>query len=194
MHRLMAVSSAMRARAAGRRLMSRRHLSAISMSESFLPLDTFVNRHCGSSPDEIQTMLDVVGVNHLEGLSEQCVPKDIYLQRLLKVWPGRFAAPDMPIVYADRVVVGLPSRCRPPKAKPRRWHNCIGSCPGIRSSGAISDADTMAPSRPVPCVAPSLCPDARLAHHAVQVSSCGTSSKTRLGTRPTRRTRRRSRR
>lgn len=114
MHRLMAVSSAMRARAAGRRLVSRRHLSAISMSESFLPLDTFVNRHCGSSPDEIQTMLDVVGVNHLEGLSEQCVPKDIYLQRLLKVWPGRFGACPSCTLIVSWVV------CRPGAARQRR--------------------------------------------------------------------------
>ncbi|HLF57691.1 MAG TPA: aminomethyl-transferring glycine dehydrogenase [Thermoanaerobaculia bacterium] len=58
------------------------------MNESiFAPLDTFVRRHVGSAPGEIEEMLATIGADSLEQLVEQTVPEAIRIERPLAVGP-----------------------------------------------------------------------------------------------------------
>src|SRR5512145_2372351 len=51
--------------------------------------DRFVSRHIGPRPDEIASMLEVVGYPSLDAFIDAVVPEDIRLRRPLALPPGR---------------------------------------------------------------------------------------------------------
>ena len=53
------------------------------------PLDTFVHRHIGPSEADVEAMLDVVGVESLDALTDETVPCSIRLDRSLDLGPAR---------------------------------------------------------------------------------------------------------
>src|SRR3954454_11585153 len=53
------------------------------------PSDTFVRRHIGPGPDEVDQMLQAIGAASLEELVEQTVPASIRLNRLLNLGEPR---------------------------------------------------------------------------------------------------------
>ena len=61
-----------------------------SNAPAFLsPYDTFVRRHIGPSPAEVEAMLAKVGVTSLDELVEETVPASIRLRRDLEIGPER---------------------------------------------------------------------------------------------------------
>ncbi|HQY88197.1 MAG TPA: aminomethyl-transferring glycine dehydrogenase subunit GcvPA [Tepidisphaeraceae bacterium] len=59
------------------------------LSELLAPSDTFVHRHVGPSDEEIGEMLKTIGVDSLDALVEQTVPKSIRIKRDLKIGKER---------------------------------------------------------------------------------------------------------
>ncbi len=53
------------------------------------PSDTFVHRHIGPSPDDIEKMLSLIGCKSLDALVEETVPAEIRLKQSLKIGPPR---------------------------------------------------------------------------------------------------------
>ena len=62
---------------------------AASQSESLPPLDTFVRRHIGSSPEEVAAMLKVVGYESIDALIDATVPASIRSKKPLNIGPER---------------------------------------------------------------------------------------------------------
>ena len=62
------------------------HLDATSILK---PSDTFVRRHIGPSPTDVQEMLQAIGADSLEQLVEQTVPASIRLNRPLNLGEPR---------------------------------------------------------------------------------------------------------
>jgi glycine dehydrogenase len=56
-----------------------------SPSELAAPSDSFVQRHIGPSADEVQQMLDVLGISTLDDLIAQAVPQAIRLNQPLQL-------------------------------------------------------------------------------------------------------------
>jgi glycine dehydrogenase len=57
--------------------------SSSAAADPFPPLDTFLRRHLGPSPDEIAEMLQLLGHQSLKDLAAAVVPKAIFLHRAL---------------------------------------------------------------------------------------------------------------
>src|SRR5437016_1230051 len=53
------------------------------------PTDTFVHRHIGPNPDDIQEMLSTLGLPSLDALIDATIPADIRLRRPLTLGPHR---------------------------------------------------------------------------------------------------------
>ncbi len=53
------------------------------------PSDTFVHRHIGPSPADVETMLKTLGVSSLDELIDQTIPANIRLSAPLGIGPGR---------------------------------------------------------------------------------------------------------
>src|SRR6266496_4863361 len=53
------------------------------------PTDTFVHRHVGPNPDDIQEMLSTLGLPSLDALIDATIPADIRLRRPLTLGPHR---------------------------------------------------------------------------------------------------------
>src|SRR4051794_11571380 len=61
-----------------------------SVASSILaPSDTFVRRHIGPNADEVKAMLAALGLDSLDDLVEQTVPKSIRMKRPLKIGEPR---------------------------------------------------------------------------------------------------------
>ena len=61
----------------------------INPLELLQPLDTFLRRHLGSGPFDIERMLEVLGVDNLDALIDETVPPHIRLQQPLRLDPPR---------------------------------------------------------------------------------------------------------
>ena len=61
----------------------------MTQQKLFEPLDTFVQRHIGPSESDIETMLDLIGVDSLDTLVDQTVPHAIRLDRSLDLGTPR---------------------------------------------------------------------------------------------------------
>ncbi|MFT3785775.1 MAG: aminomethyl-transferring glycine dehydrogenase [Tepidisphaeraceae bacterium] len=59
------------------------------LSDFLAPSDTFIHRHIGPSDVDVEVMLKTVGVESLDALIEQTVPKSIRLKRPLKIGKPR---------------------------------------------------------------------------------------------------------
>jgi glycine dehydrogenase len=56
----------------------------------FDPLDTFVRRHVGSGKDsDLQAMLKTLGMESLDALTKQAIPKNIQTSNPLQIGPER---------------------------------------------------------------------------------------------------------
>src|SRR5207237_965015 len=53
------------------------------------PTDSFVHRHIGPNPDDIQEMLSILGLPSLDALIDATIPADIRLRRPLTLGPHR---------------------------------------------------------------------------------------------------------
>src|SRR5437868_13826372 len=53
------------------------------------PSDTFVRRHIGPSPEDVQAMLETIGADSLQQLIDQTVPASIRLNRPLNIGEPR---------------------------------------------------------------------------------------------------------
>ena len=53
-----------------------------------MPSDIFIDRHIGPREEEIQIMLEKIGVKSLDELIEQTIPADILMKKPLKLSPG----------------------------------------------------------------------------------------------------------
>jgi glycine dehydrogenase len=61
----------------------------MSIPDFLKPTDTFVHRHIGPTPDDIQEMLSTLGLPSLDALINATIPGDIRLQRPLTLGPHR---------------------------------------------------------------------------------------------------------
>ena len=62
----------------------------MSNAHPLAPTDTFVHRHLGPSPAEVQAMLTTLGVASLDALVESTVPADIRLAGGLDIGPAGY--------------------------------------------------------------------------------------------------------
>jgi glycine dehydrogenase len=60
-------------------------LIAAKSTDAFAPTDTFVHRHIGSNPEEIQQMLGSMGFDSLDALIDKAVPPSIRLKQPLNL-------------------------------------------------------------------------------------------------------------
>ena len=60
-----------------------------SVNDLLGPADTFVRRHIGPSDDEIRQMLEFLGLESLDKLTDATVPESIRLRRPLKLGEAR---------------------------------------------------------------------------------------------------------
>ena len=61
----------------------------MSIPDVLKPTDTFVHRHIGPNPDDIQEMLSTLGLPSLDALIDATIPADIRLRRPLTLGPHR---------------------------------------------------------------------------------------------------------
>src|SRR5438034_1539409 len=61
----------------------------MSIPDILKPTDTFVHRHIGPNPDDIQEMLSILGLPSLDALIDATIPADIRLRRPLTLGPHR---------------------------------------------------------------------------------------------------------
>src|SRR5207253_5356455 len=61
----------------------------MSIPDILKPTDTFVHRHIGPNPDDIQEMLSTLGLPSLDALIDATIPADIRLRRPLTLGPHR---------------------------------------------------------------------------------------------------------
>jgi glycine dehydrogenase len=62
---------------------------SMNIPDRLKPSDTFVHRHIGPNPDDIQAMLSTLGVSSLDALIDATIPADIRLRRPLTIGPHR---------------------------------------------------------------------------------------------------------
>src|SRR5881398_521001 len=61
----------------------------MSIPDILKPTDSFVHRHIGPNPDDIQEMLSTLGLPSLDALIDATIPADIRLRRPLTLGPHR---------------------------------------------------------------------------------------------------------
>ncbi|WP_019499546.1 aminomethyl-transferring glycine dehydrogenase [Pseudanabaena sp. PCC 6802] len=96
---------------------------AAKSTDPFVPTDTFVHRHIGSNPEEIQQMLASMGFDDLDALIDKAVPPSIRQKQPLKLGDPGVQRGERELLEELKAIASKNQLCR--SFIGMGYHNCI---------------------------------------------------------------------